>query len=388
MTHILNNLKCRLKIDFNRAIVSSLFLGLGFLAIKTANAQPSYNRFADYCLNYDQLPEATKVTVRILANRSINDETWDTIIGTDRCYQAEQELLNIEDRKFHATTGLGTVSDLTPLTTIDRNIVEIYLPGQEIQDLRPLAVFTNLERLNLERNPISDLTGLSSLTKLKELNLNYNLISDLSPLSSLTNLEKLSLYSQESAEIYWQASEEERQYPLESNLRDITPLASMTGLRELLLGSNKIGDVSPLASLTRLEKLDLSNNEITDVSSLETMSSLVKLYVGKNYVPPENRICPIDIESVCDFSEQRTAANSAEDAVNTEQTAEPVDRNSSRSQSQPPNAPPSDAPNESNTYPPTSEDRPTQDNGTTNRVEEEVRETIREAPGKVLDSLF
>lgn len=384
MSHIINNLSCRLKPIANRAIISSLFLGLGFLAIKTASAQPTYNRFADYCLNYDRLPEATKATVRALAAKTIIDESWDTIIGTDKCYKSEEELLNIKDKTFHVDTTLGKISDLTPLTTIDPNIVEIYLPDEEIQDLRPLAAFPNLERLNLERNHISDLSGLSSLTKLKELNLNYNLISDLSPLSSLTNLEKLNLYNQASAESYWQGVEAgvegdntnlprfddsiSQDRDLEKGLSDISPLASMTGLRELHLSSNKISDVSPLASLIRLETLHLIDNEITDISSLGTMSSLVILNAGKNYIPPEKRVCPIDVESVCDFSEQKTAA--IENDVNSEQTAQP-----------------SSTP-ESQNYPTEIEDRPSRDNNTTNPIEEEVRETIREVPGKVFDSLF
>lgn len=71
MTHILNNLNCRLKPIANRAIMCSLFLGLGFSAIKTANAQSKYNRFTDYYLNYDRLLEATMVTVRTLADKAM-----------------------------------------------------------------------------------------------------------------------------------------------------------------------------------------------------------------------------------------------------------------------------------------------------------------------------
>lgn len=406
MHYLLKGLNERSKPFANQAIICSLLLGLGFIAAKNADAQPTYNRFADYCLNYDRLPEATKVTVRVLADQSMNGENWDTIIGTDKCYQAEQGLLNIQDRKLHATVSLGTISDLTPLTTIDKNINDIYLPGHEIQDLRPLAAFPNLETLNLEKNLISDLTGLSSLNNLKELNLQHNLISDLSPLSSLTNLAKLNLYYQASAESYWQGVEAgvkgdntnlprfddfiSQDRSLEGNLSDISPLASMSGLREVYLGTNKISDVSPLASLTRLEMLYLDDNEITDVSSLGTMSSLVNLDLRRNYIPPEKRVCPIDVESVCDFSEQETAVNSSEDTVNTERTTQPqLNQNSSVSQPQPQNPSSNSPDNSQESNPIESENRPTQQgNDTRNRVEEEVRETIRDAPEKVFDSLF
>ena len=60
-------------------------------------------------------------------------------------------------------------------------------------------------------------------------------ISDLSPLTSLTNLRELILF--------------------DNNITDITPLAKMTNLRRLILGNNQISDLTPLTSLTNLQRL-------------------------------------------------------------------------------------------------------------------------------------
>lgn len=65
---------------------------------------------------------------------------------------------------------------------------ELYLSGNEITDLRPLAGLTNLRGLILDSNQIIDLTPLAGLTNLKHLTLSGNPITDLRPLAGLTNL--------------------------------------------------------------------------------------------------------------------------------------------------------------------------------------------------------
>ena len=67
----------------------------------------------------------------------------------------------------------------------------------QISDLTPLVLLTNLTSLNLGANEISDITPLKSLANLTELNLTGNEISDIVPLASLTNLTDLRLFSNE-----------------------------------------------------------------------------------------------------------------------------------------------------------------------------------------------
>ena len=94
--------------------------------------------------------------------------------------------------------------------------------------------------------------GLSVLRKIKEekergateLSLkDLRVISDLTPLAGLTNLTELVLD--------------------DNNISDITPLAGLTNLEVLQLGENKISDLTPLAGLTYLEVLELWENNIT-----------------------------------------------------------------------------------------------------------------------------
>ena len=113
--------------------------------------------------------------------------------------------------------------------------------------------------------PISDLTGLEHATELEELRLwQHREIRDISPLAGLTKLRKLGLGT--------------------NAIRDISPLAGLTRLRELHLGGNQILDISPLAGLTQLWNLALYRNQIRDISPLAELTQLSTLHLAENQI--------------------------------------------------------------------------------------------------------
>ena len=112
-----------------------------------------------------------------------------------------------------------------------------------------------------------DLVNLAQMTDLKSLDLEGNeAISDLSPLIGLTSLEALSL-------------------PLPSRILDLSPLAGLTNLKELSISGewrenppvNEIKDFSPLASLSQMENLVLVVTDLEDLSFLSGMTGLTRL---------------------------------------------------------------------------------------------------------------
>jgi len=62
-----------------------------------------------------------------------------------------------------------------------------------------------------------------------------------------------------------------------ANLRDVTPLATMTALRSLDLTATQVSDVRPLGALTALQSLDLMNTLVRDVRPLRTLTALQSL---------------------------------------------------------------------------------------------------------------
>jgi|SRR5579859_3428467 len=101
-----------------------------------------------------------------------------------------------------------------------------------------------------EFSDISELTGFSHLTSLAIVQLPLNGAStvDLSPLSTMTDLKELSLGSTKSA--------------------DLRPIRNLTRVTALNLNNSPARDIGALSNLPLLESLDLTGSSVTDLSPL------------------------------------------------------------------------------------------------------------------------
>ena len=88
-----------------------------------------------------------------------------------------------------------------------------------------------MERLWLDGNSISDVSPLAGLTGLKHLDLSTNNISEISSLAPLTNLT-------------WLRAEQ-------NDISDVSPLGGLTNLKWLGVSQNEISDISPLNGLRK-----------------------------------------------------------------------------------------------------------------------------------------
>lgn len=132
----------------------------------------------------------------------------------------------------------------------------------------------NLERLRINfANSIIDLTPLKTLSKLKDLNIAECNVSDISSLRYLVNLKSLRLDR--------------------NKISNISSLQHLTKLDKLFMDNNMISDLSPLRNLVELDWLFMNDNKISDISPLSNLKSINKLYLKNNKV--EN------IEAVNDY---------------------------------------------------------------------------------------
>ncbi|KPJ95317.1 MAG: hypothetical protein AMJ53_02975, partial [Gammaproteobacteria bacterium SG8_11] len=77
---------------------------------------------------------------------------------------------------------------------------------------------------------------------------------------------------------------------INSNITDISPLASLVGLTELILSTNNIADFTPLIGLNQLVYLDLSNTGLSDVSVLSNKQALITLILDNNNIANINSL--------------------------------------------------------------------------------------------------
>ena len=114
-----------------------------------------------------------------------------------------------------------------------------------------------LERLRAENKNISDLTGLEFAKNLTVLFIRYNPLSDLSPLASLTKLREIQFADTEVA--------------------DLSPLSGLSNLEVINASATRITSLAPLAGLKNLQKLDTIHSDITDLSPLAGLTNLTRL---------------------------------------------------------------------------------------------------------------
>ena len=237
----------------------------------------NYKTFADWCLNRDRLSPGAKETVQVLLAQA----------KTSNCDQASKKLASVSQLVLHQNYP---AIDLSPLQSLP-NLTDLSITGQ-LSDVSPLQTMTQLTRLRLNEVPVQDIRPLRSLTNLTELRLTGTLISDLTALESLKNLTTLEIGG----------SRLRLRCPVPhylTQVRDLSPLSSLTQLTYLNLSQNKIQNLAPLSSLTQLTHLDLSHNKVQDLAPLKSLTHLNVLKLTHNFLLI--RICPVQPASICQF---------------------------------------------------------------------------------------
>jgi Leucine-rich repeat (LRR) protein len=143
-------------------------------------------------------------------------------------------------------------------------ITNLSLINKGITNLTGLD-YTALASLNLSLNSdLRDLSPLAGLTTLRRLEFLSNQITNLSPLAGLTNLWSL-------------------EFP-DNQVSDLGPLSNLTALVRLYIFGNQVADLSPLSGLTNLEQLLGADNLIVDVEPLAGLTRLEDLRLEANSI--------------------------------------------------------------------------------------------------------
>jgi len=157
--------------------------------------------------------------------------------------------------------------------------------NENISDISPLAVFQNLEYLNLNQTKVANLQPLRGLTNLRRLYLLAAPVREL-PFERLQQLDDLSLGSTTVPGIVAL-----RELPAlrklhlpHTGITDFGNLSSLTSLEVLNLRGTKIKDLRPLSALKELRTLILANTDATDVRPLAECSKLENLRLDRTRV--------------------------------------------------------------------------------------------------------
>ena len=196
-------------------------------------------------------------------------------------YSPIASLKNLEQLDLSVTNlkDLSFVSGLSGLKSLSL-VGSLALP-----DLTALKDLSQLETLDIYAGGLGNPAGIEGLTQLRHLELGNESTAfqmrDLSVLSGLVNLEYLRVDADglESFHGMEQLANLKEAYFYGSSAiyQDVSPLAGLSGLRELTMGS-AARSLEPLRNLTGLTKLSIAGNACPEAfQSLEPLSGLTGL---------------------------------------------------------------------------------------------------------------
>ena len=151
----------------------------------------------------------------------------------------------------------------------------VALEGTSVRDVSVLRSLGELEDLYLSETPIESLESVAEL-KLQFLEISETAIVDLSPLATMKGLKVLRFTGTKISDLSPLAGLEslEEIDALDSKVADLSPLSALPALRELRVMDCPVKSIEPLRTIRSLERVDIAGTEVT---SLEPLYDLPKL---------------------------------------------------------------------------------------------------------------
>jgi tRNA A-37 threonylcarbamoyl transferase component Bud32 len=163
----------------------------------------------------------------------------------------------------------GNINSLEDLRAM-RNLREVFIRGQSLTDISPLADCKMLEWIELPDCPVSDISPLTFLPRLRNLGLANTQVNDFSALAEINTLRYLFIYSPALTEISMLKAYQVKNLHLNSAaISTLDGIEGYTELEELSISRTGIQDFSPLNGIHTLKILEISGGMQT---YLETLS--------------------------------------------------------------------------------------------------------------------
>ncbi|EEC46179.1 predicted protein, partial [Phaeodactylum tricornutum CCAP 1055/1] len=202
------------------------------------------------------------------------------------------------------------------------NLSQLVLRSQLIRVMEGLEHFVQLDLLELYDNQVEELACLGDGEDgapgktLRVLDMSYNVIRDMQPVMFCPNLQELYLANNKLRNMAGLGSLTKlRKIDLGANRireMDAAELAPLVHLEELWLGKNKIERIEGLSTLKKLRRLDIQSNRLTQVENLTSQTeTLEELYLAHNGIATEGTILPsglgqtFELLNVLDLSRNR-----------------------------------------------------------------------------------
>ena len=166
------------------------------------------------------------------------------------------------------------ISDISPLSYLTM-LTELDISTNSIKQLNAISRLPNIEILTISNNPIQYLSPLEEYSSLKTLKIDGTSVTTLGALSDLGNIETLDCSRTSISDYSSLAKMNVKTLILsQSNLSDVSVIATANSVKMLDVSLNSISDISPIVNMTNLNILNVSNNPILNISVLQLCTTL------------------------------------------------------------------------------------------------------------------
>ncbi|KPH15018.1 leucine-rich repeat domain-containing protein [Chryseobacterium sp. ERMR1:04] len=192
---------------------------------------------------------------------------------------SQLETLDLTGNHLHAKT-LRYLGDLKSLRNLD-------FGGANLKDTSLLGDLIDLEILSISGgNPYLEINGLEQLKSLQHLNISWSAIENIEKINVNENIRSLNI-----GETNIKRITDLERFPYLEELRlngslieKIEGLDTLHNLKQLFISATQVEEIEGLESLTNLEVLDLSYNEISKIRGLDSLKNLKKLNLNENKI--------------------------------------------------------------------------------------------------------
>ena len=154
---------------------------------------------------------------------------------------SNEELQTLVDLKELNILNNLSIDNLNPLH-IFIQLEKLTINKTSITDISPITTLVGITELNISGNPISELESIHKLVKLQELTLENTSVEELEPISGLENLTSLNISG--------------------TRVKSLKYIMQLSNLEYLYINNTRVRNIKHLAGLTKLKLLQCYNTSI------------------------------------------------------------------------------------------------------------------------------
>ena len=220
---------------------------------------------------------------QVLYTNDLWDLTYFTVPANAKDISDLSYLTFVEDLAIDSISAgqLSILSSMVNLTSL-----QIRNTSVNAEELKVISTLPKLEYLTLSGCGLATVSGLEAAEKLISLDLSQNAIRDLTPLANLTGLQQAYLQNNAIANLMpIENLKELSSLDVSFNLlSDVSPAFNCTGLTDLHATNNAITSVTGIDKLTELKTLNLSNNALVSIAPIASCKTIQELDLSNNAI--------------------------------------------------------------------------------------------------------